>query len=160
MPPEEDRSGAPPASLREYLLGTWELESYTVIAEDGSLAAGPFGAEATGLLIYAPDGFMSAFLRPAARRLFASGDVFSPTSDELAEASRIVAYSGRDHIDEVAGTVTHAVALSFFPNWIGQDQVRRIERSPSRLILMPNKPLQSDGKMTWPRLGWVRPFTQ
>ena len=125
---EEEKAGAAP-SLREYLLGTWALESYLELAADGSVANAPFGADASGLLIYASDGFMSAFLMPAARRLFASGDWFSPTSEEAVAASRVIAYSGRYRVDEVAGTVTHEVELSFFPNWSGQNQVRRAERA-------------------------------
>lgn len=144
-------------SLRSYVLGSWELESYVELAEDGSVSDRPFGEDAGGLLIYADDGFMSAFLMPAGRRPFASGDWFSPTREELAEASRIIAYSGRYLVDEVAGTVTHQVALSFFPNWSGQDQVRRVERLPGRLVLTPDKPLHSGGRMTWPQLTWARP---
>ena len=158
--PQTNKSGAAPTSLGRYLMGTWELESYTEVAEDGSLVDGPFGADAKGLLIYAPDGFMSAFLMPAARRPFASGDWFSPTPDELAEASRVVAYSGRYHVDEAAGSVTHEVELSFFPNWSGQNQARWVERLPDRLVLTPDKPLPSGGRITWPRLIWVRPSAQ
>ena len=107
--------------------------------------------------MYTRDGFMSAFLMPARRRPFASGDLFSPTQEELVEASRVITYSGEYLVDEVAGSVTHQVALSFFPNWSGQDQVRRVRRLPGRLVLSPDRSLHSDGKMTKPQLTWVRP---
>ena len=156
-PLEEDMPGSARDSLRAHLLGTWELESYVELAEDGSVANWPFGVDAHGLLIYAPDGFMSAFLMPAGRRPFASGDLFSPTPGELADASRVIAYAGRYQVDEAAGLVTHQVALSFFPNWSGHDQVRRAGRSPGRLVLAPEKPLHADGRMTSPQLTWTRP---
>ena len=143
--------------LRTYLLGAWVLESYAELAEDESVANWPLGNDARGLLIYSSDGFMSAFLAPATRRPFASGDWFSPAPDELAEAARVIAYAGRYHVDQIAGTVTHAVELSFFPNWSGLDQVRRVARPSGRLVLKPEKPIQSDGRMTWPQLVWVRP---
>lgn len=147
----------PNGPLRAWLSGTWELERYADVAEDGSVATMPFGDDAKGLLIYAPDGFMSVMLMPAVRRPFASADWFSPTPAELAEASRIIAYSGRYVVDEVAGSVTHQIALSFFPNWSGVDQVRLVKRPPGRLVLIPDQPLYSDGRMTRPQLTWVRP---
>ena len=153
----EEKQGSATTSLRDYLLGTWELASYAELAEDGSVANRPFGVDARGLLIYAPDGFMSAFLMPARRPPFASGDLFSPTPEELAAASRLVGYSGRYRVDEAAGSVTHEIVLSFFPNWSGQDQVRRAERLPGRLVLTPERPLRSDGRVTMPQLVWTRP---
>lgn len=158
--PSEDESRALSTRLREYILGTWELQSYVELGQDGSVANTPFGVDAKGLLLYTPDGFMSALLMPAARRPFASGDWFSPTSDELAEASRIIAYSGPYYVDEAAGLVTHAVELSLFPNWSGQNQVRRVGRLPGRLILTPDKPLYSEGRLTWPQLSWARPSAE
>ena len=157
MPSDEKTPAPAPASLRSYLLGTWELESYVEIAADGSVADRPFGADARGLLIYAPDGFMSAILMPTRRQPFASGDLFSPTPEELAGASRIIAYSGRYRVDEAAESVTHEIALSFFPNWSGHDQVRRAERRPGRLTLTPASPLRSDGRIATPQLIWARP---
>ena len=144
-------------SLLGFLLGTWILESYVEHALDGTILDEPFGRDAQGMLIYAADGFMSAHLMPANRAPFVSGDLFSPTLAELKQASRVVMYSGRYVVDERARLVTHEVDLSFFPNWIGQAQVRRVEQREGRLVLTPAKAFRAGGKVTLPRLTWVRP---
>ena len=161
MPANERRAAdeptAAPGSLHAYILGTWKLESYVDIAEDGSIASEPLSGRAEGLLIYAPDGFMSAQLMRSDRRAFSSGDWFSPTPAELDEASRFIGYSGRYSVDEITQSVVHEVAISFFPNWIDQGQSRRAHRSRGGLVLTPDSPLRSGGRMVTPRLTWVRP---
>lgn len=161
MPPNEEQAAdeppVPAGSLRAYILGTWQLESYVDIAEDGSVASEPMGGKAEGLLMYAPDGFMSAQLMRSDRRPFSSGDWFSPTPTELDEASRFVGYSGRYSVNETTQSVVHEVAISFFPNLIGQAQLRRAHRSETGLVLMPDKPLRSSGRIVTPRLTWIRP---
>lgn len=158
MPPTEPRAAdAPTASLRAYILGTWQLESYVEIAEDGSVAGEPLGGRAEGLLIYSSDDFVSAQLMRSDRRAFSSGDWFSPTPAELDEAARFIGYSGRYSVNEATQTVMHEVAVSFFPNWIGQAQARRAQRSGGRLVLTPVAPLRSGGRVVTPRLTWARP---
>jgi hypothetical protein len=47
-------------TLRADVIGTWELTSYTLRnGLDGSVVH-PFGEDATGLLIYSPDGYVRA----------------------------------------------------------------------------------------------------
>ena len=160
MSPDEERAAdalAATGSLRAYILGTWRLESYVDVAEDGSVASEPLGGRAEGLLIYAPDGFMSVQMMRSARRPFSSGDWFSPTPDELEEAARFIGYSGRYSVDEATQLVVHEVAISFFPNWTGHAQTRRTHRSGGGLVLTPDKPLHSGGRMVTPRLTWTRP---
>ena len=45
---------------REQLLGTWLLQRWQVEYSDARPSSYPFGTDAIGVLIYAPDGWMSA----------------------------------------------------------------------------------------------------
>lgn len=47
-------------NLREQLIGAWKLVSYQEIPVDGSDPFEPLGHQPRGLIIYTPDGYMSA----------------------------------------------------------------------------------------------------
>jgi hypothetical protein len=51
--------------------------------------------------------------------------------------------------------VVHHVELSLFPNWVGTDQQRPVERTGDRPILSA-RPLLLAGKQQVPRLVWER----
>ena len=87
--------------LREQLIGAWRLVSYIESPVDGSPKRFPMGEKAQGIIMYTPDGYMSAQLMTPGRRNFASGDWFKGTPEETAEeASGYIAYSGPFHVDE------------------------------------------------------------
>lgn len=54
-------SGKP---LKEQLVGEWALTSYVVRDIKTSVEDRPFGERPLGLLLYTPDGYMSAQLQP------------------------------------------------------------------------------------------------
>ena len=143
-------------SLRDQLVGAWRLVSYTETAEEGGEPSHPLGDDAGGLLVYAADGHMSVTMMRADRPAFASGDWFRFTPDEVAAAAAFIAYAGRWSIDEAASTVTHEVELSFFPNWIGREQVRRLKLEGDDLTLVPTTAIRSGGRSAFPRLRWRR----
>jgi Lipocalin-like domain len=87
--------------LREQLIGAWRLVSYIESPVDGSPKRVPMGEKAQGIIMYTPDGYVSAQLMTPGRRNFASGDWFKGTPEETAEeASGYIAYSGPFHVDE------------------------------------------------------------
>jgi Lipocalin-like domain len=60
-------------------------------------------------------------------------EISRATPDEFAAAgSSYIAYSGRFFIDEDENTLSHEMAVSFFPNWFGQRQVRLAEINSER----------------------------
>src|SRR5258708_12636766 len=68
---------------------------------DGSPKRVPMGGKAQGIIMYTPDGYVSAQLMTPGRRDFASGDWFKGMPEETAEeASGYIAYSGPFHVDE------------------------------------------------------------
>ena len=58
--------------LREQLIGAWRLVSYVEKPVDGNPERFPMGEEPKGLLLYTPDGYMSAQLMTPGRTLFGS----------------------------------------------------------------------------------------
>jgi hypothetical protein len=63
---------------------------------------------------------MSAQLQRPERSLFAEGNLARATPDEFAAAaSSYIAYWGRFFIDEDENTLSHEMAVSFFPNRCG-----------------------------------------
>jgi hypothetical protein len=144
-------------SLQQRLVGAWRLRSYTDEPVDGSGKSHPMGENVQGLIMYTPDGFMSAQLMTAGRPGFASGDWFDGSDEEFrAEAGGYIAYSGPYAVDEEDQTLTHTMDVSLFPNWIGQTQPRIVELGRDTLRLSTAAPFRSNGKMVNSYLSWQR----
>jgi hypothetical protein len=143
--------------LREQLIGAWRLVSYIESPVDGSPKRFPMGEKAQGIIMYTPDGYMSAQLMTPGRRNFASGDWFKGTPEETAEeASGYIAYSGPFHVDEDHQSLTHSMNVSLFPGWIGQTQPRVVKIDGNRLHLGTASPIKSGGTDVMADLIWVR----
>ncbi len=120
--------------LRDRLIGAWKLVSYEDRPVDGSDPVYPMGKNPQGIIMYTPDGFMSAQLATPDRAHFASGDWFDATDAEYREeASTYISYTGPFHVDEDAQTLTHTMFISLFPNWTGQTQPRVVRMEGDRL---------------------------
>lgn len=144
-------------SLRDQLIGTWKLVSYVEKPVDGSAPFHPFGETPKGIIMYTPDGFMSAQLCRSERTPFASGDWFDGTPQEYeAEASTYIAYTGPFNVDEERQTLTHSMFISLFPNWVGQTQPRVVRIESDLLNLSTANPIVSAGKLVNSYLQWRR----
>jgi hypothetical protein len=141
--------------LRTILIGAWELVSYVERPTDGSEDRYPLGREPKGLIMYTPDGFMSAQLMNPKRTPVASGDWFEMTDAETREeAINYIAYSGPFAIE--GGELTHSMSVSLFPNWIGQTQPRVVETDGKTLHLSTAIPIMSGGVEVNSCLSWKR----
>jgi hypothetical protein len=144
-------------TLRERLIGAWKLVSYVEKPVDGSPPFHPMGEKPEGIIMYTPDGYMSAQLMRPGRPQFASGDWFSGTDREIKEeAMGYIAYSGAFHTDEANQTLTHSMFVSLFPNWLGQTQPRVVKIEGDMLYLSTAAPIMSGGKKTMSYLSWKR----
>lgn len=144
-------------TLREELIGAWTLVSYVEKPTDGSEPVHPLSEEPKGIIMYTPDGYVSAQLMKPGRPEFASNDWFRGTPEEvMAEASGYIAYSGPFHTDEEKRHLTHTMFVSLFPNWLGQTQPRAVEISGDELRLSSVSPIRSGGKETMSYLTWRR----
>ena len=144
-------------SLRDQLIGAWKLVSYVEEPIDGSPPDYPFGEDAQGIIMYTPDGFVSAQLSRSDRASFASDDWYKGAPEEFAAAaSSYFAYTGQFDVDEEKQTLTHTMFISLFPNWIGQTQPRVARIDGDFLIITSEGPVESRGKIVNPCLRWKR----
>ena len=146
--------------LRDQLIGAWKLVSYVEKPVNGSAPNHPMGERPRGIIMYTPDGYMSAQLMRPDRSPFASGDWFKATPEEYArEASMYFAYTGPFDVNEKEKIVTHSVFVSVFPNWIGQTQQRVVRIEGDTLHLSTTSPIQAGGQAVNAYLQWQRVAT-
>ncbi|KAI9037922.1 putative 3-hydroxyacyl-CoA dehydrogenase [Aspergillus affinis] len=115
-----------PASIRDQLLGSWDLMEFTAMDTDGNQQH-PFGHSIQGRLIYSADGYVSATLQLPGQEPFGGRDPRAGTESELAEASRrYMGYNGTFSTEENTSTpaVIHRVQYCNLPKLRGQ-AVRR-----------------------------------
>ena len=114
------------ALTERVLLGTWELESFVVKADDGRPDRHPFGVRARGRIIYTDDGHMMAVL--SADPAGANGGQTLETSHHASEAEkaaaydRYLSYSGRWRLE--GDQIHHDVDLALVPGLVGQTWTR------------------------------------
>jgi hypothetical protein len=149
--------GGPVGSLREALIGAWQLVACVETdVETGEIFL-PMGPRPAGFILYTPDGYMSAQLSSPDRACFASGDMYrgSP-EDYVAAAKSYLAYSGPYRVDEARRTVEHGMAVSLFPNWQGQHQLRIPGLDGDTLVLATDSPTLFAGSLKTARITWRR----
>jgi len=141
-------------SLRAQLVGQWALASLEVVS--GEAIQYPLGRDVSGVLAYDGAGHMAVQIMQANRPRFASGDQASGTLAELTAAvSGYIAYFGTYSVDEGAKVVTHRLAGSLFPNWVGTEQRREIALEGDQLTLS-TQPIPFQGTTRVFRLVWKR----
>ena len=107
--------------------GTWRLLACEGQWSDGRISK-PYGDGPCGLLMYDGQGRFSGQIMARERPAFATGNLLKGNDAEVRAAFEgYVAYYGSYTVDEAAGLMTHLVEGSFFPNWIGERQVRKFE---------------------------------
>ncbi|MCV7408242.1 hypothetical protein AWC05_04285 [Mycobacterium florentinum] len=142
--------------LRANLIGAWELQSYESSALDGSDVSYPLGADARGVIMYTPDGYMSAQLMRAGRTPFDRDDPHHAHDNELAAAAGgYMSYAGPFSVVD-DGLIAHHVEVSLLPNWIGGIQYRKARLRDSLLELGPPEPIVLNGVPRNAKLVWRR----
>jgi hypothetical protein len=141
--------------LRANLIGAWTLQSYESTTLDGSDTIYPLGKDARGIIMYTPDGYMSAQIMRSERAAFDRNDPHQAHDDELAAAAAgYFNYAGPYTVaDDV---IAHHVKLSLVPNWVGGIQYRKARLADSLLELSPAGPLLMRGELRNARLVWRR----
>lgn len=136
------------------IVGAWGLVSWQIDYGGRRPATFPFGEDAQGLLIYAPEGWMSATMSFRQRTSFNAGSARQASVETRARAAEeYLAYSARWRIE--GATVVHDVALSLNPSLIRTDQVREAELLDGRLQLSAYES-SADGNERVHRLLWQR----
>jgi len=121
--------------MQTSLLGTWKLLRWTVYDSNSETISEPFGTSPQGLLVYTQEGWMSAAISRSNRALFpAQKSLRSLEPSLLADAyTSYFHYAGPFSVGEKS--VTHTVAMSHNPNFVGTQQVRQFAFSEDELAL-------------------------
>jgi hypothetical protein len=120
------------AQQKSAVVGTWQVTSFSVLMLDTNEALRPFGEHPIGYLQYSPGGHMVVCLSTGTPKRAAG------TADNDAERvdiynGIIAAYAGTYSVD--GNKVTHHIVASWFPEWIGGDQIRYAEIEGNRLTI-------------------------
>lgn len=138
------------------LSGSWRLERWEALADDGTVVR-PMGERPDGILVYAPDGTMITTIAPAGRPRLASVDPLAGGSDEERRhaAETFIAYGGGWSL--AGDDVIHTVEMSLYPNWVGTRQVRHVRLlDEGERLELSSDPFVLDGRRAVQRLTWVR----
>jgi Lipocalin-like domain len=140
----------------EDIVGAWRLESAVEVFGDGE-RRDEFGPNPHGYLCYNPAGIVSATLGDSTRQPVSAVDPQSGTDGDYERiARRFIAYAGPFSADVDNGTVTHHIDVSLFPNWQGEDQVRRVTIAGGRLSIVASDRTSADGRTFHSELVWLR----
>lgn len=132
------------------------MDLIEVAVDDGAITH-PMGKEAKGMIIYNPDGFMSAQIMNPDRKNFVKEHYIDATPEEyIHESSTYLAYSGPFEVDEEKKTLMHSMYVSLFPSWSGQTQSRTVNFEEGILHLESGKPFVSNGVKVTHKLTWKR----
>jgi hypothetical protein len=113
-------------SLRDQLLGTWTLVSWTRIVGDLE-EPGLLGRDPVGQIIFAPDGHMCFNAMRRTRSAFGSRDFQAETSEEKTAAyDSYVGFCGRYAVNEEERSVALRLEVSLYPNWAGTEIYLRL----------------------------------
>ena len=148
------------ASADNPLLGSWHLVRWSIAYGDGRPPTLPYGEQATGLIVYSSDGFMSACIAAAGRVPLSSASVRSaPAAERLAAFESYFQYAGSYELRRSAAglLVVHRVSHSLNPNFVGSEQVRMVEFDADGVLTLsasdtlPNSPVARHHRLMWKR---------
>lgn len=135
--------------LRQRLIGTWRLDSYISYPTPNSPVKRPtypMTKNVTGLIMYTPDGYMSAHMLMPGQAPFSRG---AADEAQWAEAGkRCFTYAGPYYItNEGKGreeVLRHTFQVCNLPGWVGDIQVRtwKFEEDGELLVLGSEEPTE------------------
>ncbi|QIR36073.1 lipocalin-like domain-containing protein [Tolypothrix sp. PCC 7910] len=141
------------------LVGTWKLVSCETRTANGQIFY-PLGENPSGYIIYTDNGYVSVAMMRANRLQFQAGDIAAGTVEEkVAAADSYVSYCGTYEIQD--NRVVHHVEVSFFPNWVGANQVRYVQLN-GELLTLSTPPILVNGveivgSLVWQLVGNIKP---
>ena len=144
--------------MQNPLIGTWQLNSWTITNAAGDCISEPFGASPQGLIIYTDTGWMSAAISHNQRPLFPDHQSLrSQPPASLAQAyTTYFHYAGPYRIE--GETVIHTVLMSLNPNFVGSEQHRQFVLQGDLLTLSGREIIKSQTR--YHQLQWQRSADQ
>ncbi|MBX2802560.1 MAG: lipocalin-like domain-containing protein [Myxococcales bacterium] len=139
------------------LVGAWRLVELRIAFADGRPDAHPLGDDATGMLLYTHDGYVSAMLcRGGRAELGVQGLEAAHRADDRSKAQAFddtMSYLGRYRLE--GDEVVHTVQLALLPDALGREQRRRVALEGKRLVLSYDHTPHSGVTRRY-RLIWTR----
>jgi hypothetical protein len=133
-------------SLKEQLLGAWNLVSIDYVRGDGSRSS-TFGDNPKGIVFFDITGHYIITVMRADRAKYAVNDRTQGTAEEnKATAQGTITYFGTYTVSEVDRTISIHIVNSSFPNWNGANQKRIFTITGDELKL--TNPVASIGQGT------------
>jgi hypothetical protein len=122
-------------TLKEQLVGTWTLVSYTSTATDGNKTA-VFGAQPKGILMIDAGGHYAMVLTDPGRTKWKSNLRTQLTTEEIGSAAKgLVAQYGGWSVDDASKVFTRKVEGALSPNLAGTEQKPTIALSGDELTV-------------------------
>jgi Lipocalin-like domain len=133
-------------TLKEQLVGTWNLVSYESLADDGSKKA-VFGAQPKGVLMLDANGHYAMVLTDPGRPKWKSDLRTQTTPEEFTTAAKgLIAQYGGWSVDEATKTWTRKVEGALTPNLAGVEQKMTVAVSADELKVTTSSSGVTGGK--------------
>ncbi|MFJ4849627.1 MULTISPECIES: lipocalin-like domain-containing protein [unclassified Streptomyces] len=130
-------------TLTDQVVGTWQLVSFTAENTEHPGITYPFGPDATGIIMYTADGYMSAQIMRQGRSDYDPLDRDGGNREQAAAAAGYLAYSGPYSVDETTRTLHHEVEVSLLPTWQNTVLIRQATLEGNQLTLAAEDTLPS-----------------
>ncbi len=136
------------------LHGAWSLEAWRIEHDDSRPPAYPFGDDATGQILYAPEGRMSAVISRRDRAGLDAASIHAASAQSCRDAyTSFFCYAGRWHVD--GDDVVHTAELALNPDMAGTQQRRHVRLHGDRLELSATE-TDARGRARTHRIIWRR----
>ena len=135
---------AQPRSLKDQVVGAWELASAQTTNKDGSTVHS-FGPNPKGMVIFEANGRYVQVNLSASLPKFASGNRMKGTADEnRAVVQGSISYYGTWHVDEAAKLMVQRVEANSYALHTGTEYKRPISKLTADELVFTN-PVSSAG---------------
>jgi len=138
-------------SLKEKLVGTWNVVSWEQKKSDGAKLQ-QFGSNPVGIAFFDAGGRCIITVMRSDRAGYASNALWQGTAEENnATANGTMTYFGTYSADEADRSIAIQVEGSSFPNWNGTTQKRFVAIAGDKLTLSIRPPTGENVEVVWKR---------
>ena len=138
---QQCKTPPPEIPLRQKIIGAWRLESYMAYPLPEShiqRITYPMTKNVTGMLMYTPDGYMTATMLIPGQASFKRGE--GEDAQWAEAAKRFFAYGGPYYISNEGRhreeVLRHTFQVCNLPGWIGDIQIRTHRFEEDRQVLV------------------------
>lgn len=137
------------------LVGGWLLEDWRIEYGSRRAESRPFGRGAGGLLVYAPDGWMTATMWQEPRSAWTAVSARRASiASKAAGADEYLSYCGRWRL--AGNVVEHHIEGALNPSLIGTCQLRQAQLLGRRLVLSADETDADSGATRRHIIEWRR----